>query len=67
MRLRIVPALGTMHLGDITRADVKAFALDLQKAEKSARNIQKTLATISSLFSEGDRRTSSSPPIRPGT
>ena len=51
-RLRILPALGPRRLGDITRADVKAFAHDLQKAEKSARNIQKTLATLSSLFGE---------------
>jgi integrase len=51
-RLRIVPAIGSKRLDQLTRADVKEFAAGLRRAGNSLRNVRKTVATLSSMLSE---------------
>ncbi len=51
-RLRILPALGSKQLDQLTRVDIKDLALTLRQQGKSARNVRKTIATLSSLLSE---------------
>ena len=51
-RRRILPALGSKRLDEVTRLDVKTFALALRREGQSVRNVRKTIATLSSLFSE---------------
>lgn len=52
LRLRILPALGPKRLDQLTRLDVKEFALGLRRGGTKARNVRKTIATLSSLLSE---------------
>lgn len=52
LRLRILPALGPKRLDQLTRQDIKEFALGLRRDGTKARNARKTIATLSSLLSE---------------
>jgi Phage integrase, N-terminal SAM-like domain len=55
LRLHILPALGPKRLDELTRQNIKEFALKLRRGGTKARNARTTIATLSGLLQRGRR------------